>query len=202
MSICEEREPASKSSNSDSKANFAGISNPDRGAQGPCAPCLKPSEWIFLLAVISLIFSTVWISKKTSFRSLSSVELPQPISKIQIEVAGCVRHHGPFEVMAGTSVRSILRKAQPQKMADLTRIDLNTALESSTRIEVPMLECIEVTVEGCVKDKVHLKMPMDSRICDLFDHVVPASDADPAFFKRKRRLKNLDVIQVPRRKSK
>ncbi len=175
--------------------------SPDTGAQGPCAPHLKPSEWIFLLTVLSLIFSIVWISKKTSFRSLSSVEQPRPVQKIQVEVVGCVRQSGPFEVLAGASQRSILRKAHPKPMADLSGIDLDAAIESSTRIHVPMLDRIEVAVEGCVEGKVYLQMPVGSRICDLSGSVVLSSEADPAFFKRRRLLKNHDIVRVPSRRS-
>jgi hypothetical protein len=43
-----------------------------------------------------------------------------------------------------------------------------------------------------------LALPAGSRICDLSGLIIPSADADLHFFKRRRLLKNQDVIEVPR----
>ena len=163
---------------------------------------MQKTEWIFLTAILMLISTFYFISKQTSYRHLNHIETPKPISKIQVEITGCVRREGTFEVPQGTLLCEILRKAGLKPLSDTSTIDLDQPIDTSLQIHIPELQQIEVRVEGCVAKKVLLNLPIGSRICDLKEIVLTTPEADLAFFKRKRRLKNHEVVCVPNRYSK
>ncbi len=58
---------------------------------------------------------------------------------------------------------------------------------------------ITVHVRGAVLEPAQLKMPVQSRICDLKSKISLASNADRTFFRRKKRLKNGEIIEVPKK---
>jgi DNA uptake protein ComE-like DNA-binding protein len=60
-------------------------------------------------------------------------------------------------------------------------------------------EEILVTVQGAVLEPVRLTMSPGSRICDLKEKVSLTADADRTFFRRKKRLQDGVIIEVPKK---
>jgi hypothetical protein len=147
-----------------------------------------------------LIGSIVVISKKTSFRSLDWPEEPIPSEMITIDIGGCVKKEGAVQLQQGSTVRTALRKAGLKPLSDLSKLNLDQVLETSGPLFVPSLDCIVVKVQGCVEENVSLTLPVGSRICDLQSRLALSPNADLAFFKRRRTLKNNELIEVPSRK--
>lgn len=58
---------------------------------------------------------------------------------------------------------------------------------------------IYVIVKGEVKEASELTLPKESRICDLQEKINLTDNADTAFFKRRKRLKNGEIIVVPKK---
>ena len=148
-----------------------------------------------------LILSTFFlIAKNTSFRNLerlNQIKQPLLVPSITVDVSGSVKKPGKIDVPQGSTIRTVLRKARLQSMADLTNIDWDQALESSCTLHVPALEKIVVVVKGSVEENVSIELPSGSRICDLKSRLKLSADADRAFFKRRKVLKNNEIIQVP-----
>jgi hypothetical protein len=162
--------------------------------------CLTKSEWLFGLAILIFLVSFFLIAKKTSFQSLERLHQARqalPVPVINVEVNGCVKKPGTVQIQRGATIRSVLRKARIKSMADLTNIDLDKVLDESCIITIPAYEKIFVHIQGCVKENVLLELPAESRICDLKSRLALSPDADPAFFRRRKILKNNEIIQVP-----
>jgi hypothetical protein len=174
--------------------------NQSGSAAEAALPHLHRSEWIFSFALLIFIASLFLIAKRNSFHSLEQLPLIAPPADaiLSIEVTGCVGKPGTYSVRPGTSVRTVLRKARLGPAADVTNISLDQGLDASGSLHVPVLEKIIVEVGGCVEQRIRLTLPAGSRICDLKSCVILSADADPRFFKRRRRLKNNEVVDVPR----
>ena len=161
---------------------------------------LTKSEWLFGLAMMIFLFSFLIIAKKTSFRSLGrlhQVMQPLPVSSIIVDITGDVKKTGKMNVSQGSTIRSVIRKARLKSTADLTNIDLDRVLDASCDLHIPAFEKIVVEVCGCVKEKVSIELPAGSRICDMKGCVVLSENADPSFFRRRKILRNNEIIRVP-----
>jgi hypothetical protein len=155
--------------------------------------------------MLMILVSFFLIAKNTSFRSLSrlnQIKQPLPVPAIIVEVSGNVKKPGKVNVPQGSTIRAVLRKARINPTADLTNIDLDRVLESSCALHIPTLEKILVAVEGCVEEKVSVELPAGSRICDLKSRLKLTPDADTAFFRRRKILKNNETIQIPAKNEK
>ena len=164
---------------------------------------LTRTEWVFGLSLLFLLGSFFVIAKTTSFRSLEHLQLReelQTIPLIAVEVSGSIQKPGVFQVPQGSTIRTLVRKARLKPTADCSGIDLDHAFEESGSLFIPALEKIIVEVQGCVEENVSLEMPAGSRISDLKGHVNLTPDADPAFFRRRKMLKNNEIIQIPPKK--
>ena len=92
------------------------------------------------------------------------------------------------------------RKGGKGVLADLTSPNLSQCVNSDITIFVSKLQNVSVRVEGAVLAPEELQLPVGARLCDLKSKVQCTSDADTAFLKRRRLLKNHDVIIIPKRK--
>jgi len=161
---------------------------------------LKKPEWVLLSTILIFIFTLYIISKATSFRSLerlASYTLVEQLSLITVEINGLVQKPGMYKVQRGTTLRSVLVKARPKPLADITGLNLDRVLEESCRFDIPLLQYIHIEVRGCVEQIAHLVLPANSRICDLKEKVHLSPLADKNFFKRRRLLKNNEVVYIP-----
>lgn len=161
---------------------------------------LRTSEWVLFFSFLSILLSLFIISKMTSARSLDRLRdmpaAPLPIEMISVEIVGCVQKPGTYSLPKGTTAQLALRKARLKPFADLSAINLNQILEYSCQLDVPALKEIHVEVRGCVKENMTLTLPAGSRICDLKGKVELTSEANKAFFKRRRLLKEGEIIEV------
>jgi hypothetical protein len=140
------------------------------------------------------------IAKKTGFSDLerlSQARQSLPVPSIAIDVSGCVRKPGTIHVAQGSTARYVLRKARLGPFADLSSIDLDRPINSSCSLNIPALEKIVVDVQGCVEEKGIIELPAGSRISDLKKHLKLTDQADSVFFKRRKILKNNEIVRIP-----
>ena len=161
---------------------------------------LSKAEWALTLSILLLIATFTLISKVTSFRNLKTLyeaSKATPLQEIVVEVSGCVRKQGLFRVEQNTSLRSVLERAKPTAVADLSNLDGDQILTESCRIKVPELSSIRVWVEGAVYPSKWVELPVGSRVSDLKRFVALEPNADKTFFKKRRILKNGERLKVP-----
>lgn len=171
---------------------------------------LSTSEWILSMSLFGFLLSLLIISKITSFRDLDRIKEIRPakaaIEILSVEISGCVQKPGVYQLLKGTTLRLALRKARPKPFADLSRVlelnsscylEVDTILEESCRIEIGALEEVRIQVEGFVRETLSLVLPAGSRICDLKNRVELTPEADQTFLRRRRMLKDGEVVKVP-----
>ena len=160
---------------------------------------LQKSEWVFLVAIIALIVILFSVSKFTSYRSLELLDQRRKKEEIQIEVeiSGHVKRPGRYQISRGQSLNEILSKARPKALADLTMFDRDKSLDESCSIHIQPLKIVKIRVEGCVKENISLEMPAGSRICHLKGQIELSSDADRSFLRRRRILKEGEILVIP-----
>jgi hypothetical protein len=159
---------------------------------------IKHSERLFLLSVVFLFVSFVIVSKLTSFRKWEVLDQSEEslLSNISLEITGAVYKPGVYQVASGTPLAVVLNKARVKPFADLSNLEA-VLIEQSGEIEIPFLKEIGIEVLGCVERTHHLSLPAGSRICDLKKLLSVTKEADLSFFKKKRILKNNEVITIP-----
>jgi len=161
---------------------------------------LTNSEWFFGFALLIVLATFFLIAKKTSFRDLERLSQSKqalPVPLIAVDVSGCVKKPGTISVAQGATVRYVLRKARVEPLADLSNIDLDRPLDASCSLYIPALEKILVDVQGCVEERGTIELPAGSRICDLKKHLKLSNRADLTFFRRRKILKNNEIVRIP-----
>lgn len=161
---------------------------------------LSRSEWSFLAIFFLIMATLVLIAKINVHRATDTLgRLRSEKAEILVTIEGAVKKPGAYIVKEGTAAKAILRKAGPTLYADLKNVPVKELVIKSTHWIIPELKEIRVLVEGAVLVPLELAMPLGSRICDLKSKVICTDDADKSFFKRKRRLKNGEKIEVPKK---
>lgn len=163
-------------------------------------PALRVHEWLAVMLIIGLLgFLTAisWLNQKYP----SAVETGTPhfiaAQEIEINLQGAVEHPGRRLVKKGTTVREALDQAGLNPDADLRRLKLDAKVRRNQNIKVPKLAMITVVLEGAVVQPGAVVMPKGSRLMDLIDKVALQESADVDKLRKKRRLKEGEVIVVP-----
>lgn len=146
------------------------------------------------------MFSLVIISKINAYRAsslLSDQEFYQEL--VTVTVSGAVVKPGDYQVPAGTTVREVLKKARPKPNANVQAFTLGALIDSSIHLNVAALTEISVRVQGEVVAPQKLTLPAESRISDLKEKVLLTQNADKSYFRRRKRLKNGEIIVVPKK---
>lgn len=117
---------------------------------------------------------------------------------IDIGIIGEVSRPGVYSVVPGTRIGDLIKKSRPKRYADLSFIDLDSPAVVACELIVPQLKELTVQIEGAVAEPLTLTMPIGSRISDLKSKIQSEKDADLGFFKRRRLLKNREIITIPR----
>ncbi len=121
------------------------------------------------------------------------------IHPVEIIISGEVAHPGAFSALPGTRIGDLVKKSRPKRFADLKGIDLDSPVEKALELVIPRLSEISVRIEGAVAVPIELKLPAGSRICDLKPKIECDGNANLQFFKKRRLLKNGEIVYVPKK---
>lgn len=158
---------------------------------------LKRSEWLLIGSFLLILGSLFLVSKVNAVWAETTLQETEIETFIEIAVDGAVSKPGKYTVPAGTPVLEAVKKARPKPFADLK--NLQGPVHSAMIIRVEELKEIVVQVKGAVEQPVELVMPVKSRISDLKSKITLTPEADKAFFRRRRLLKNGEVVEVPKK---
>lgn len=161
---------------------------------------LQSSEWVLVGSLLLVMASLTVVAKVNAYRAattLSSKDLQ--IEEILVTVSGAVNRPGEYRVAAGTLVEAVLKKARPKACANLKALLTKQPIEEALDLFVEELAEITVFVGGAVQEPVELTLPAQSRVSDLKSKVVLSADADRAYFRRRRVLKDGEKIEVPKK---
>lgn len=162
---------------------------------------IKSSEWIFVISFIAILTSLVCIARLHEHRKKSQLKVMAGLARppLEVTVSGAVQKPGVYLVLSGARLREAVKKSRPKRFADLSAMDLDQPVKVSMSIHIPELKVVRVRVEGAVKNSVDLALPIGTRLCDLRLKIELSEDADLKFLKRRRFLRDQEIISIPRR---
>ena len=162
---------------------------------------IKSSEWILVGSLLLIMASLVLIAKVNAYRvatTISEKDLKQ--EEILVSISGAVEKPGDYTVLlSGTTYGEVVRKARPKPFADLKKISLKEPIEAPVSLVIEELTEVKISLRGAVVKPIELTVPAGSRICDLRSKISLTAEADKAFFRRRKLLKEGDVIEVPKK---
>lgn len=161
---------------------------------------LQSSEWFLVASLLLIMVSLVTISKISATKATSQLSVEEKNQKkVLVTVEGAVKKPGSYFIEVGSSIQDVLKITKPLPNADLKKWLLLEEIQSDCRIEISELSEIVVSIKGAVVKPIELTLPVGSRICDLKSKILLSEDAEKAFFRRRKRLKNGDIICVPKK---
>ena len=120
--------------------------------------------------------------------------MPAPVI-VDVTIEGCVAKPGVYSVHIGTPLSEVLRKANPKPLADLKEIAPGARVTAPLSLRIEQITELTICLEGAVVAPGPFKVPPGTRICDLKKY--KSIDADPTFFRKRRRLKEGEVVVIP-----
>lgn len=161
---------------------------------------LTSSEWILVASLILIMASLVVIAKVNAHRASSTLAIEdlEP-EEILVTIEGAVAKPGTYSVPSGTTMESALRKARPKANANLKVLPLQQLIEAPLHLTLQELTEIAVSIRGAIAEPVEITLPAHSRICDLKSKVSFTTETDKRFFRRRRVLKDGEVVEVPKK---
>lgn len=146
--------------------------------------------------LILIMCSLVFVAKYSAWRAQGVIDDLKEV-EVVVTITGAVKRPGEYVVAAGTPIGMVLKKAGVGEMADLGGISLGKPVGEALVLHVEELKEVSVKMVGAVREEVELKLPVGSRVCDLKSKVLLTDGADETFFRRRKLLKNGDIVAVP-----
>jgi hypothetical protein len=157
---------------------------------------LKFSEWLLVISFLILFATLFLFSKLHQHYRLSDPALQNfpPTVIVELTVEGAVLKPGVYSVESGTPLGAALKKAKPDRSADLALFDLMRPIVSSETITVPVFERLTIHIEVAPGTFVPIQMPLKSRTSDLKKKLIELGLEVPSSLKGKRFLKNQEIF--------
>jgi len=158
---------------------------------------LRPQEWFLVLAgcLTLLAFALVGLLYN------DPVIPEEPLAETVVAtIEGAVAFPGSYELPFGSSVGDLLERASPDPDADLRRIRRSALLKQGKFLRVRKLPKITVYLKGAVTLEGPLELPKGTRLEELIELAPLTGNADKSFLKRRRKLKEGEIISVPEQK--
>ncbi len=154
-------------------------------------------EWIIVALFLGLLLG---ISAFALAKNCWNCQPPKvPHEKISVKVTGAVAKPGTYTVSKQGGVSALLSLAEPLPNAILTEKIKIQKQGSDSILHIPCEEYTLVELVGAVCKEGEYKLPKKTRICDLPKFVEFSPDVDPSFLKRKRLLKEGELLNIPKR---
>lgn len=169
-----------------------------RNFEGAQAPFSSRSSWLLVGSLILFMASLVVLSQVNAYRARSILN-EVGVADVWVEIEGAVHKPGRYLIPVGMTVGQALKKARPKVLANVDALDLKKNIDSPLTLTVEEWSRVKVRVEGEVLEAVELELAAGERISDLRTKVSLTPMADKTFFRKKRVLKNGDVIVVPKK---
>lgn len=154
---------------------------------------LRTSEWLLTCSLLLILISLFAIAKIQSSRFDGVPEMKTEL--VSVSVLGHVEKPGVYNVEVGALLSDVVKKSKPRRDADLRGIA--GRVEISQSVNVVELGSLKISLEGAVVVPGFLEVPLGSRVCDLKNLVALKDDVDKAFFKKRRLLRDGEVIKIP-----
>lgn len=161
---------------------------------------LKVHEWLAIIAIVGVIAGLTCL---TSFQDnaasrIAKATWPETSAKgFDVLIHGAVRYPGIYHVESSIKLQDLLALAEVHPEADLRRFRLDQLVKRGRTIRVPLRQMIKVHLKGAVDAEQTLTVPKGTKMEELMGLISYDKNADQQALKKKRRLKDNEVILVP-----
>lgn len=164
---------------------------------------LASSEWFLAASLLAIMASLAAIAKINSGKAFSQIEIyeaAQP-KTVVVSVQGAVAKPGNYQIELGSSLIETARKAKPSRFANLQNLALEKSPDGTLTLNIKELSEIEITITGSVQNPGSVRLPAGSRLCDLKSKIQCCDQADRAFLKSRRLLRDGEKVEIPQAES-
>lgn len=168
----------------------------DSNEEDPAKLCVH--EWTAIAVLCGLLLLFTGITFFSGESGLSDrIGPPHHIvdPEIAVFIEGEVEHPGHYRIKRGSTIHDLILLAIPSPDADLSHIKLENKLRKSHVVKIPS-KYVTVYLEGAVIVPGPVKLLKGARLQDLISMVQFQEGADIEKLRRKRRLKDKEVITV------
>jgi hypothetical protein len=167
-------------------------------SEGEKNTSLKVHEWLAIAVLIGILTGLACLTSLRGEASRLNLEyLPKKYSGFDVWLKGAVDHPGVYHIQSEMKMKEVLALAGVSQHADLRRFNMDSMIKKGRVINVPERAMINIRLEGAVKMNQTISIPKGSKVEDLRTMVEFLPEADPAFLKKKRRLKPGETLIVP-----
>jgi hypothetical protein len=159
---------------------------------------LKVYEWMAVAVIIGIITGLACL---TSFYGKGESGRPN-LSRLEklgfdVIIKGAVAQPGVYHIQSEMKMSDLLVLAEVLEKADLRRFKLDGIVKKTRIINVPERALITVHLQGACKNTTSIELLKGSKVEDLLELVDFSDEADLTVLKKKRQLKNDEVIYIP-----
>jgi protein involved in polysaccharide export with SLBB domain len=165
---------------------------------------LPAQEWLvifIIIAILGLVVFVTLIQNSSSLPATGIAHEPLP-STIEVHIEGAVRHPGLYVFPVGTRLEEALEQAEPLPEAHLSRLKKQRILRDGQKIKVPAKATLTIFLKGAVKQEESIQVLEGARLEDLIQLADLSDQADIAKLKKRRLLKDQEVVYIPEKKVK
>lgn len=164
-------------------------------------PHLSVHEWMAVVAIIIFLGTLTICIVLAPQQETGQVMMAEPHfiadQKVEVIIQGAVEHPGVYTLTRGMLVSDLLEQAIPLAEADVKRVKLDKKLRTGQVIKVPEIKMITIQLTGAVQPPHSLRVPKGTRVQDLLEKVKFQEEADLSKLRKKRLLKDGEIIHVP-----
>lgn len=160
---------------------------------------LPVHEWLAVVSILILLFGItfiVWWSGDTGISMQRGTPYYIVDQDIEVVVDGAVEKPGSYIVKRGARISDVLALAGELPDSDLRRLRVERKVRNGQIIKVPHRPMITVYLEGAVKAPHSITIPKGSSLSDIIPLIEFEEGAHVDKLRRKRRLKDGEIIKV------
>lgn len=158
-------------------------------------------DWLAVITLSSILLTLgliSFLSRESAYvENSNQVHHLKIIENIEVTVQGAVRYPGVYSMQKGDAFAKLLGRVEPLPDADLQKYKPGARLNKDRVITIPHKGLITVYLEGAVKKPESIQLNCGTRICDLAALGVLLEEADKKFVKKRKKLKDGEIINVP-----
>lgn len=165
---------------------------------------LPVHEWLIVVLLIAVLASIISITSfKSRFSSSSTQSVHYILSPtIQVHVEGAVQRPGVFTLNRGSRLQDVLELAGPLPEANIKSLKRNKVLQDGQVVTISPKKMITIFLEGLVESPGPVEVLEGTQVQDLLQQITFLPQADLKALKKKRQLKDQEMIYVTSKVSK
>ena len=150
-------------------------------------------EWLSVLALILFLVTAIGFSllEKNKIQKL-------PQASREVKVVGAIKEEKIVSYEEEETMRDLLSQLEFTENVDKAKLQLDSLLKGKQIVVIPTIGYLSVYLTGAIENEGLLLLPEGSTFKDLKGHLILKENAEPNFFKRKRRrLLEGEIIRIP-----